>query len=194
MSSRIIRSNEASKKARVSSGGMGGPTDDGLASDHVMTVEKQAFEQGYKEGERIGKQMGERMVENTIKRYERTVQQLAGVHRTLTEAMETETVRLSMEIARKIIQRETTIDEDLVAALVSVAMKRVHGHHGIEVRVSSHDYNRVCDAIRSANGSIPVKEDSSLERGDFILDTVETHLDGRISSQIDAVGRALFDE
>ena len=173
---------------------MGGVAGDIVPADHAMTVEKQAFEQGYKEGERIGKQMGERMVENTIKRYERSVQQMASAHRSLTDAMEVATVRLSLEIARKIVQRETTIDPDLVAVMVSVALKRVNGHHGIEVRVSSHDYNRVCEAIRGTNASIPVKEDTGLERGDFIIDTIETHLDGRISSQIDAVGRALFDE
>jgi flagellar assembly protein FliH len=173
---------------------MGGATGDTTPGDHAMTVEKQAFEQGYKEGERIGKQMGERIVENTIKRYERSIQQLASAHRSLTDAMEIAAVRLSLEIARKIIQRETTIDEDLVAVMVSVALKRVNGHHSIEVRVSSPDYKRVCETIRSTNASIPVKEDTGLERGDFIIDTIETHLDGRISSQIDAVGRALFDE
>jgi flagellar assembly protein FliH len=108
--------------------------------------------------------------------------------------MEVAAVRLSLEIARKIIQRESTIDADLVAVMVTVALKRVNGHHGIEVRVSSHDFKRVSETIRSTNASIPVKEDTGLERGDFVIDTMETHLDGRISSQIDAVGRALFDE
>ena len=194
MSSRIIRSGETLKKVRVMSGGSGGYAADVLPTDHTMNVEKQAFEQGYKEGERIGKQMGERMMETTIKRYERSVQELANVHRALTEAMETETVRLSLEIAKKVIQREAAVDPELVAALVSVALKRVHGHHGIEVRVCSQDYERVCEILRNANASIPVNEDSSLDRGDFILDTVETHLDGRVSSQIEAVARALFDE
>jgi flagellar assembly protein FliH len=194
MSSRIIRSSEVTNKARVSSGGMGGAVADATAGNYAMTVEKQAFEQGYQEGERIGKQMGERMIENTIKRYERSIQQLASAHRSLTDAMEVATVRLSLEIARKIIQRESTIDPDLVAVMVTIALKRVSGHHSVEVRVSSHDYKRVCEAILSTNASIPVKKDAALERGDFVIDTVETHLDGRISSQIDAVGRALFDE
>jgi flagellar assembly protein FliH len=194
MSSRIIRSSEATNKARVSSGGMGGTATDVTPGSHAMTIEKQAFEQGYNEGERIGKQMGERMVENTVKRYERSIQQLASAHRSLTDAMEVAAVRLSLEIARKIIQRETSIDADLVAAMVTVALKRVNGHHGIEVRVSSHDYKRVSETIHTTNATIPVKEDAGLERGDFVIDTMETHLDGRISSQIDAVGRALFDE
>jgi flagellar assembly protein FliH len=173
---------------------MGGPTGEANPGSHAMTVEKQAFEQGYQEGERIGKQMGERMMENTIKRYERSIQQLDSAHRSLKDAMEVATVHLSLEIARKIIHRESTIDPELVAVMVTIALKRVNGHHSIEVRVSSHDYKRVCDAILGTNASIPVKEDMGLERGDFIIDTIETHLDGRISSQIDAVGRALFDE
>jgi flagellar biosynthesis/type III secretory pathway protein FliH len=60
--------------------------------------------------------------------------------------------------------------------------------------MSRHDITRVTEAIRSVHSSIPVKEDQSLERGDFILDSIETHIDGRISSQIDAVSRAIFDE
>ena len=194
MSSRIIRSSEVANKARVSSGGMGGAVAEASPGSQTMAIEKQAFEQGYKEGERIGKQMGERMVENTVKRYERSIQQLASTHRLLTEAMEIATVRLSLEVAKKIVQREMSLDADLIGVMVSVALKRVNGHHGIEVRVSSHDYKRVCEVIRNTNASIPVKEDAGLERGDFVVDTVETHLDGRISSQIDAVSRALFDE
>ena len=194
MSSRIIRSGDGAKKVSVTTGGMGATIGDSGPANHMMNVEKQAFEQGYKEGERIGKQMGERMMETTIKRYERSVQELAKMQKVLIDAMEIETVRLSLEIAKKIIQREAAIDPDLVAALVSVALKRMHGHHGIEVRVGNYDFAKVCEAMRIANATIPVKEDGSLERGDFILDSVETHLDGRIASQVEAVGRALFDE
>ena len=194
MSSRIIRSSDAANKARVSSGGMPGSATDTAQSDRAMAAEKQAFEQGYREGERSGKQMGERMVEDSIKRYERGIQQLAGAHRALTDAMEVATVRLSLEIAKKILQREITLDPDLVAVMVSVALKRVNGHHGVAVRVSNHDYARVCEALRSSNASIPVQEDPSRDRGDFLIDTTQTHLDGRIASQIETVGRALFDE
>ena len=56
MSSRIIRSRDQVKKPIII-----GPGDDhpsGLPRDHVMNIEKQAFEQGYREGERMGKEMG----------------------------------------------------------------------------------------------------------------------------------------
>jgi len=194
MSSRIIRGNEDSRSVRVTAGGMGILAGHDLVSEEKERAEKLAFEKGYLEGERVGKQMGERMMESTLKRYERSLQQLAETERRLSEAMEGETVRLALQVTRKIIQRETTIDPELVSILVSVALKRMQGHHRIEVRVSKHDFARVTEVIRSGKSSISVKEDQSLERGDFILDSIETHIDGRLSSQVDAVSRALFDE
>jgi flagellar biosynthesis/type III secretory pathway protein FliH len=159
-----------------------------------MGVEKQAFEQGYNEGERIGKQMGEKMMETAVKRYDRSIQDLCTAHRALVAVMERQTVELALAISKKVIQRELTIDPDLVSALATVALKRVHGHESITLRLSTQDAARVRAAIEAANSSVTVKEDPALERGDFVLDTGQTHLDGRIGGQIETVGRALFDE
>lgn len=199
MSSRIIRGDDRIKKVRVTPGipvsaGGAPPAAEIIGQDHVMNVEKQAFEQGYKEGERIGKQMGERMVSTAIQRYDRSVHELAALHQSLREAMEKEAVRLALAVARKIVQREVSMDQDLIAALVSVALKRVQGQTGVTVRVSTHDYARLNASLHSLSASIAVKEDPSLERGDFVLDSIQTHIDGRISGQIETVGRALLDE
>ena len=159
-----------------------------------MNVEKEAFEQGYAEGERIGKQMGEKMVETIVKRYESSLAELAGSHKGLAEAMEAQTVRLALEIARKIVQRELTMDTDLVAALAAVTLKRVAGHQSIALRVSRHDFGRVRVAIANVNPAVIVKDDATLERGDYVIETGQTFLDGKVSSQVDTIGKALFDE
>jgi flagellar assembly protein FliH len=193
MSSRIIRGDSRGNQLTVSS--PAGTQPDGLSPhDRTMEVEKQAFEQGYQEGERIGKQMGETMVETIVKRYEKSIAQLAGAHKDLVEQMEEHTVRMALEISRKIVQRELTMDPDLVTALAAVALKRVQGHQSIALRVSRQDFERVRAAIANVNPAVVVKDDASLERGDFIIDTAQTHLDGRVTSQIDAIGRVLFDE
>jgi flagellar assembly protein FliH len=193
MSSRIIRGDGRGQKLQVSVG-TGGSLIGGSLHEHAMGVEKEAFEQGYAEGERIGKQMGERMIETVVKRYEHSIAEIAQAHRNLAESMEGETVRLALEIARKVVQRELTLDPDLVAALASVALKRVSGHQGIALRVSRHDFNRVNTAVADINPAVTVKEDATLERGDFIVETNQTLLDGRVSNQIDTIGKALFDE
>src|SRR5438105_7806679 len=192
MSSRIIRGDSRIQKLKVS--GPGGVNILGGSQERVMDVEKQAFEQGYAEGERIGKQMGEKMVETVVKRYDTGIVKLAEAHKTLVEAMEEQTVFLALQIARKIVQRELTMDPDIVAALASVALKRVLSHQSITLRVSRQDFEHVRAVVAAANPAISVKDDATLERGDFVVDTAQTHLDGRVASQIETIGRVLFDE
>jgi flagellar assembly protein FliH len=194
MSSRIIRGDGRLHPAGVSvTSGM--PAAAGVSSEnHVMDVEKQAFEQGYAEGERIGKQMGEAMVETICKRYEKSLAELASIHKQMAQAMEQQTVRLAVEIARKIVQRELTLDPDLVSALATVSLRRLASHQSISLRVSRTDFARVNGAISQVNAAVAVKEDPTLERGDFVIDTGQTHLDGRVTSQMDTIARALLEE
>src|SRR5436853_731403 len=193
MSSRIIRGDSRLQQLKVSA-----PSERSIISsrtqEHVLNVEKDAFEQGYAEGERIGKQMGEKMVETVVKRYDNGIAKLAEAHKTLVEAMEEQTVRLALEISRRIVQRELTMDPDIVAALAAVALKRVSNHQSITLRVSRQDFGRIRVAVASTNPAVNIKEDASLERGDFVVDTGQTHLDGRIASQIDAISHVLLDD
>ena len=193
MSSRIIRGESRLRTLKVS-----GPTERSIISaashEHAMSIEKEAFEKGYAEGEKIGKQMGEKMIETVVKRYDHTIAQLAESHKQLVESMEVQTVHLALGIARKIVQRELTMDPDLVAALATVALKRVSAHQSIALRVSRHDFGRVRVAVGNVNPAVTVKDDATLERGDFVIETGQTFLDGRVSTQIDTIGKALFDE
>ena len=192
MSSRIIRGDGRPHQSKVSVA-RGIPAAAAMSND-LMDVEKQAFEQGYAEGERIGKQMGEAMLETICKRYEKSIGDLTAAHKQMAQAMEEQTVRLSLEIARKIVQRELTMDPDLVAALATVTLKRLSGHQTIALRVSRTDFERVSSAVAKVNPAVVVKEDPMLERGDFVIETGQTHLDGRLSNQIDTIGRALLEE
>jgi flagellar biosynthesis/type III secretory pathway protein FliH len=194
MSSRIIRGNGGLQKSKISPPGTLLNAAPGMSEEHIMDVEKQAFEQGYAEGERIGKQMGEAMVESICKRYEKSLAELALSHKQMAQAMEEQTVRLALEIGRKIVQRELTMDQDLIVALATVALKRLAGHQSISLRVSRQDFERVRSAIANVNPAVIVKDDPTLERGDFVIETNQTHLDGKVGSQIDAIGRALLDE
>ena len=192
MSSKIIRAGAG----RLQKPGISSPAGRPMhsAADDNMDVEKHAFEQGYAEGERIGKQMGEATADSICKRYENSLAELAASHKRMAQAMEEQTVQLSLEIARKIVQRELAMDPDLIAALATVALKRLTGHQSITLRVGRHDFERVREAVADVNTAVTVKDDPALERGDFMIETGKTHLDGRISSQIETISRALLDE
>src|SRR5262249_4711737 len=148
----------------------------------ISLLEKEAFAQGYREGERIGKQSGQRMMETSVKRYDQMLAELAKAHLSVVAAMERKTVELALDIARKVIQREIALDRDIVNALAIVALARVQSHASITLRVGREDYPRVREAIAGINNAITVVDDGSLERGDFLIDTSQTHLDGRIGN------------
>ena len=196
MSFKIIRGDGRAAKVSVNPSILPVADAKGPVSSHDRTtkIEKEAFEQGYQEGERIGKQMGEKMVETVVKKYDNSLAEIAKTHKTLSQQMEEQTVRLALEISRKVVQRELAMDPDLVSALITVALKRVQGHQSITLRVSHSDCDRVRAALTNVNPAVTVKDDSGLERGDFIIDTSQTHIDGRVSSQVNAIGHALFDE
>ncbi len=190
MSSRIIRSRDQVKKPIII-----GPGDDhpsGLPRDHVMNIEKQAFEQGYREGERMGKEMGEKMIETVVKRYDRSIIELTVSHKTLLKSMEVESVRLALEIARSVLEREVTVDPDITTALATLALRKLDGHQQISLRINAEDAQRVREEVENINSNVRVDEDTTLERGDFVLDTHKTHLDGRMKSRLSHVGRALL--
>jgi flagellar assembly protein FliH len=191
MPSKIIRGDGRALKLKVTSGGA---LNGGVSEDTIMNVEKQAFEQGYLEGERIGKQMGETIVATICKRYEQSIAELAGFHRQMQQEMEEQTVRLAIEIARKIVRRELTVDPDLLTALAVAALKRVSGQPSITLQVSNDDFERVSVAVAAVNPGASVKADPAMERGDFLIETGQTYMDGRLGSQIDAISKALFDE
>lgn len=195
MSSRIIRGDDRIRKADIRSIAFDVERDAALEhEEQLRSTRQQAYEQGFVEGERVGRQAGELMVETTAARYERAVAELAHAHEELQRSMETQTVELSLEIARKVIQRELSTDPDLVSALALVALKRVQSHPAITLRVSRHDFARIHDAVTSVNGSVTIVEDSSLERGDFMMDTGSTHLDARLQTEVDTLGRAMLAE
>jgi len=192
-SSRIIRGSDRIKRPRISR--PSAPSSEPEVSPgRLMEVEKQAFEKGYAEGERIGRQMGEQMIGSMVKRYEKSVTELAIAHRGLVESMEKEAVRLALAVAESVIERELRTDPDLVNALVSLALKRLEGHPEIVLRVSPDDFEMVNRTVSAINPAVRIEQANELERGDFLIDTRKTHLDGRMSSRIRQIGRSLFDE
>ena len=195
MSSRIIRGDERIRKTDIRAIAFDTDRDAALEQEEQLRRgQQQAYQQGYAEGDRAGRQAGELMVMTTAAQYERSIVELAQAYEQLQRSMETQTVELALEIARKVIQREVSTDPDLVSALALVALKRVQSHHAITLRVSRHDFPRIHDAVTSVNASVNIAEDPSLERGDFMMDTGGTHLDGRLQNQVETLGRAMLAE
>src|SRR5262245_59415026 len=109
----------------------------------VSEIEKEAYEKGFAEGQKAGMEVGESMGEALLKQYSSGLDALNKLRRELFSTSEKEVIRLSLEVARKIIKREVAIDEELILTLVKVALSRVADQTLITIRVNPRDYQTI---------------------------------------------------
>ena len=166
------------------------PTAD-AGEEQMRAAQKTAFEKGYAEGKRATKDQVESKLEPVVQRYERSIAEMTAAHAAVVDNLNAGVVELAMAVARKIIQRELALDPDLVSALATAALRRVQSHQAITLRLNSEDYKRICATSAFSSSAVTAVSDASLHRGDFIIDTSQTHIDGRIDQQLDALSRVM---
>jgi flagellar assembly protein FliH len=109
--------------------------------------------------------------------------------------VESDVVQLALAIATKILHREAQVDPMLVAALVRVAIDKLHDGSSVSVRVSPAEAGKwrafLADPL---NGStIEIVEDAHLGAADCILETELGSANFSIEAQMKEVEQGFFD-
>ena len=109
--------------------------------------------------------------------------------------VESEVVHLALAISAKILYREAQVDPLLVAALVRVAVDKLHDGSSVSVRVSPAQAGKWTGYMANpVNGStIAIVEDSNLGPEDCILETDLGSANFSIEAQLREVEQGLFD-
>ncbi len=109
--------------------------------------------------------------------------------------VESDVVHLALAIASKILHREAQVDPLLVAALVRVAVDKLHDGSSVSVRVSPAIAAKWREYLASPlNGStISIVEDAHLSPDDCILETDLGSANFSIDAQLKEVEQGFFD-
>jgi flagellar assembly protein FliH len=109
--------------------------------------------------------------------------------------VESEVVHLALAISAKILHREAQVDPMLVAALVRVAIDKLHDGSSVSVRVSPVEAAKWRAFLANPlNGStIEVVEDAHLTAIDCILETELGSANFSIDAQMKEVEQGFFD-
>ena len=109
--------------------------------------------------------------------------------------IEAEVVSLSLAIAAKILHREAQVDPQLVAALVRIAVDRLHDGSVVSVRVAPQKAEKWREFLANPlNGStITIVEDVHLEPEDCVLETDLGSANFSIEAQVKEVEQGFFD-
>lgn len=109
--------------------------------------------------------------------------------------VETDVVHLALAISGKILHREAQVDPLLIAALVRVAVDKLHDGSSVSVRVSPVKAGKWREYLENPlNGStIAIVEDSHLSPDDCILETDLGSANFSIEAQLKEVEQGFFD-
>jgi flagellar assembly protein FliH len=109
--------------------------------------------------------------------------------------VESDVVQLALAIAAKILHREANVDTMLVAALVRVAIDKLHDGSSVSVRVSPSEAGKWRAFLANPlNGStIEIVEDAHLGAADCILETELGSANFSIEAQMKEVEQGFFD-
>ena len=183
----------------VSGGGSSGRGHSGGPEDHISKIEREAYEKGFSQGQKDGFALGKKRLEETAKRLEALIENLSELKSRLYRESEEEILRLSIEIARKIVQRELSLDGEAVLRTIRKAVDFLNERTSIKVLVNPADMEKVKETLPELRTgkkieNIELIEDPSVARGGCILQTGFGTINATIEDQLAAIAEELEDE
>ncbi len=157
---------------------------------------KNAFEQGFRAGDAAARKTLETDLRNTVGTLAEQIAEVAAQRPETIRRAEADTVRLAIEIARRVLHREISIDPTALSALVGAALEKLGNQEIYRVRVHP-DLEKVLRAALVQSGrsaSIEVVPDPSLARGGVSFEISRGALDASVDTQLREIERGLADE
>jgi flagellar assembly protein FliH len=165
-----------------------------LPEAHLAALEREAFGKGFAQGEQAGAEAAGQRGEAMLYRLTQTLDELTSVRADMIRQTERQMVQLALTIARRIVQREVSLDPDLLLAMARVALERLGDSARVTVRLHPEDYaaahgDRVAELTSS---NVTIVQDARLSRGGCRVESDMGLLDIGIDAQLQEVGRALL--
>jgi flagellar assembly protein FliH len=165
----------------------------------LAQIERSAFENGFHQGEKAGMEIAEKRVEVLMRRFGDAILELGRAKSAIYKEVEREVVRLSVEIAKKIVHREIQVDQEIIQTLVRVALGHVAERSPATIRIHPLDYAYLTErhpgwVEDSGSGrQIAMVADKTVERGGCLIQTECGDVDARIEEEFHEVERVFFE-
>jgi flagellar assembly protein FliH len=150
------------------------------------TAIQQGFEQGYQEAKTN--------LDRASSEFEEIIQNIHRSKEELLLEIEPQITSIALEVARKILQRESKLDSNLILEQVKSAIKKVTIRGGLlEVSINPEDIQHqtelesALDKMLDKEVRLIFKEDSSVSQGSCIIDTQGGQLNANFKIQIESV-------
>lgn len=166
----------------------------------ALTLEFQArLEQersaAYAAGRDAAQNLAKQEMQAFHERLARSIEELGAVKLRYRQETEREVVQLSIEIARRILRRELTVDPEAILGLLRTGLESISIREVLEVRIhpSHADAVRLALQTMGAPGAISIVGDSHLEPGAVTVETRRGGFDASAETQLEEIQRGFAD-
>jgi flagellar assembly protein FliH len=124
-----------------------------------------------------------------------SLEELASLRLNIAAEAERDLTRLAIEIAKKVVHREVTLDNEVVMTLARIALSRVHNRTAATIHLHPDDFayvNSHCERL-AAGHVLDLVEDRTISRGGCLVRTEMGDVDARIDQQFIEVERAFLE-
>jgi flagellar assembly protein FliH len=156
---------------------------------------RQAYESGFREGEAAARQRSESQVREAVEKLAATVVELAATRGDAIRRAEADLVRLAIEIARRILHREISLDPSALEALIGAALEKLRSQEVYRVRVHPAQEQPVRTCLRQIGREpdVEVVSDASQPRGGVVFEISRGSLDASVETQLREIEHGLAD-
>jgi len=167
----------------------------GQLTSEVDKQSKQAFEAGLRAGEAAATERLEGEVRATVAQMAATIAQLASLRAETIHRAEADTVRLAIEIARRVLHRELTVDTSALGALIKAALEKLQTQEVYRVRVHPDQATivRHCLDEIGRSAAVEVLHDPAQPRGGAVFEIARGALDASVDTQLREIESGLID-
>ena len=169
------------------------------ANSEVNNIKANAWEEGFNRGKQEAMQRMEEDVDAVLISANKVLTESSIKAREIFQDNKSEIIKLSFEIAKKIIKKEASDKEVLFENLVE-AMKKAQSNKELKIFVNWEQLSfgkEIKDILKNnfqGLETIDIIEDRTVEPGGCIIETKLGKIDATIKNQLDIVFNALIEE
>ena len=163
------------------------------AAAPAQAPQEDLFAKGFAEGQRAVAAAAQQETAALAKKLAGTLDDLTRVRTEMIRHTEKQMVQLALAVARRVVHREVSLDPQVLATLMRVALERVSDAAKVTVRLNPVDHQSVTEALSgSANGQVTVTADGRVPRGGCKVESEYGDVDAGVDAQIQEIARALL--
>jgi flagellar assembly protein FliH len=168
------------------------------AKEKSVFIEKEAYEKGFAQGEKDGLELGQRRIQPVIHQLEAILLNIEAQRRDLYKAFEREMLQLVVEISKKVIRHEVTLNGDILLATLQEALQYVVDRRKMVVHLNPVDYQYLLAHPEGFSlpldeaGGVKLVEDPSITRGGCFLGTTFGEIDATVESQVHEIASLIW--